>query len=174
MIKNPLFIKIGISLALISLVIFVLIFVSFDINKKVSRISDLKESLNARSQLVKNLSILRSDYNQIQSVIGDVKNLLISKDQLINFSSDLNALASQTKTSSHFSFVGENSKIDELSWVGLNMTIGGGFDNLIQFFKLFENEKYFAQFDNLDMTGEPDNFNITMNGRIFYSPSTNL
>ncbi|MBI4993869.1 hypothetical protein HZC33_02860 [Candidatus Wolfebacteria bacterium] len=166
--NNQLIIKIAVSLILILILASALVFVGFDISKKNIQIKDLRQAINLRSELIKNLSVLRSDYNQVEPFKSSLDGLLVNKDKLIEFPRDLNALAAQTKISFTSSFSGEELSPGGLGWFGLAMAGDASFDNFIQFVKYLENGKYFLQFDNFDISGKDNNFRIMLNGRIFY------
>ncbi|MBI5306272.1 type 4a pilus biogenesis protein PilO [Candidatus Wolfebacteria bacterium] len=166
--KNPLTIKIAVGLALILFLVSALVVIGFDINKKISQITDLRQKISSRSQIVKNLSLLRFDFNKFEASKNILEGLLINKDKLIEFLKDLSALNSQTNVSFSSSFTGEELDDNGLGHFNLAMVGDAGFDNFIKFVKYLENGNFFLQFDNLDIAGKDNNFKISLNGKIFY------
>lgn len=166
-VKNPLFIKIAVGFALILFLVSALVIIGFDINKKIAQINDLRQKINSRSQITRDLSLLRLDFNKFEPFQARLEDMLISKDKLIEFPKELSALSSQTNSVFSSSFSGEGAD-GNLGYFGLAMAGDSNFDNFIKIVKYLENGKFILQFDNFDMAGNDNNFKIFLNGKVFY------
>lgn len=166
--KNPLFLKITVGLALILFLASALVVISFDVNKKIVQINDLRQKINSRSQTMRDLSLLQLDFNKFEPFKSSLEDLLINKDKLIEFPKELSALSSQTNTVFSSSFNGEGLDDKGLGYFGLAIAGDANLDNFIKFVKYLENGKFILQFDNFDMAGNDNSFKIILNGKIFY------
>lgn len=164
--KKQLF-TIGVGIIIIVVLITALIFIGFDISKKAIKVSESKQDIYFRSNIIKSLSILRSDINKIQPYIYGLNNVLPTKDQLINFPRELSLIASQNKINLSFNFSGENSN-DRLKWIELTGTAEGDFINIINFLKSIENSNYSVKIDNIDFNEKDDVSKTIFNGKVFY------
>ena len=107
----------------------------------------------------------------IPYILG-IENILPSRDELVNFSRDLSAAAGQNSVSFTSKFSGENliGKIsaDDLKWIGVDFTLGGGFDNIVNFLKTVENSRYSIKLNALDLSRRDNDYRGLLNGKVFY------
>ncbi len=168
--KKQLIITAGLAILMILILSAALVAVGIDISKRANQIGEIKKKIDFRSNIIKSLSILRSDINTIQPYIFGLDNILLARDQLINFSRELSAMAAQNKITIASSFSGEDSKTaGELRWIGLTATVEGGFNDLINFLKVIENSRYSIKLDNIDLNEKTGGgFKALFNGKVFY------
>jgi len=167
--KKQLVLTVGLGVLIILILAALLIILRADILKKIIQISEIKKELDFRSTIIKSLSTMRSDINLVQPYIFGIENILPTKDQLINFSKDLNMMAVQNKINLASNFSGENVKSSgELKWIGLTATAEGNFNDLINFLKAIESSRYSVKMDNIDFSEKDGKFKMLFNGKVFY------
>ena len=167
--KRQLTILIGIGSAIILILAVALFLVGLDINKKIAQINELRININSRFLTTENLSVSRFDMAKFQPYISSLDLFSPNKDQLINLSREFNTIAFQNKVNFSSSFTGESpvSKTD-LNWIGLNMNIGGNFNDIINFMKAVENSRYSIKLNSLDIRQKDNQFKSQLNGKVFY------
>lgn len=167
--KKQLILTAGLG-ALIILILGVgLIIIRADILKKTEQINEIKKELDFRSTIIKSLSTMRGDINLIQPYIFGLDNVLPTKDQLINFSKDLNMMAAQNKINLASNFSGENIESSKgLKRIGLTATAEGNFNDLVNFLKAVENSRYSVKLDNIDINEKDGKYKMLLNGKVFY------
>lgn len=165
--KKQLVLTIGLGILIIFILGAFLFFLKNDISKKTEKIKEIKQEIILRSKIINSLSIMRGDINLIQPYISGIDNFLFTKDQLINFSKELDSMAAQEKINiaSNFS---EGSGAGELKWIGLTSAAEGNFNNLVNFLKLIENSRYSVKLDNIDLSEKDNIFKTIFNGKVFY------
>ncbi len=167
--KKQLILTAGLGALIILILGAVLILLRTDILKKADRINEIKKELGFRSTIIKSLSTMRNDINLIQPYVFGLDNVLPTKDQLINFSKDLNMMAAQNKINLASNFSGENVESSKgLKWIGLTATAEGNFSDLINFLKAIENSRYSVKLDNIDTNEKDGKYKMFLNGKVFY------
>lgn len=167
--KKKLLLNIGISLGIILILGVALFFLSSEIKNNAKEIQEVKEKMVLRSQTTKSIALLRRESEQVEPYLAKLDNILITKDKLVNFSQDLNAIAKQNKINFKISLGKEIPKTEsKLGEINITMTINGTLDNLIKFLKDLENIQYFVKLNKLDFTKKGNGFEGILNGVIFY------
>lgn len=170
--KKHLVLTIGLGVLIIFILSALLFFLKNDISKKTDKIKEIKQEIILRSKIISSLSVMRGDINLIQPYIPGIDNFLFTKDQLINFSKELDGMAAQDKINISSSFSegsGASEKPGELKWIGLTSAAEGNFNGLIRFLKSIENSRYSVKLENIDLSEEKDSiFKMIFNGKVFY------
>ncbi|HDH07564.1 MAG TPA: hypothetical protein ENG89_00905 [Candidatus Moranbacteria bacterium] len=167
--RKKILLNIGISFGIVVLLGVALFFLSSIVEDKAEQIRKAKEELSFRSQVSESIALLRNESGQVEPYLDDLENILITKDNLVNFSQDLKTIAQQNQISLNLSFGTETPKTkNELGKINFTITIDGDFDNLIKFLKDLENSKYFVKLDKLDLTKKGGGLKIILKGVIFY------
>lgn len=155
--------------------IFLLIILGFDISNKVGEIERIRGELYSNSENINKLAILRSDYNKAQPYFSELDNFLPTRDELINFSKEMNVLAEQSGVffDNPPKLSNENTSqnnINNINSVDVTATIKGGFDNILIFLKSIEKSRYVIKYDTLDISKQNGNSNYEakLKGKIFY------
>ncbi len=167
--KKQLILTAGLGALIILILGAVLIILRADILKKSGQINEIKKELGFRSTIIKSLSTMRGDINLIKPYVFGLDNILPTKDQLINFSKDLNMMAAQNKINLASNFSGENVESSKgLKWIGLTATAEGNSNDLINFLKAIESSRYSVKLDNVDFSEKDGKFKMFLNGKVFY------
>ena len=112
---------------------------------------------------------MRGEINKVQPYVFGIENLLPTKDQLINFSKELDIAAGQNKISITSSFSGEDAKPSgDLKSLGLTASAEGELNSLIAFLNSVENSQYVVKLENVDISERDKKFKMLFNGKIFY------
>jgi Tfp pilus assembly protein PilO len=167
--KKKFILTAGLGMLIILILSAGLFFFGFDISGKSDQIREIKSEIALRSKIINSLSAMRNDINMVQPYILGINNMLPTKDQLINFSKELDMTASQNKINLTSNFSGEDTKFSgELKWIGLTAAAEGDFNNLINFLKSIENSRYSVKLENIDFSEKDKKFKMLLNGKVFY------
>lgn len=167
--KKKIILNIGVSLGIALLLGTALFLLNSEIQNKTKQITEAKKELNFRSQISESISLLRNESEQAEPYSDDLENMLITKDKLVNFSSDIKTIGKQNQVNLSFSFGAETPKTkDEPGKIGLIITADGALDNLIKFLKDLENSEYSVKLNKLDLTKQGAQFKGILNGEISY------
>ncbi len=146
-----------------------LVFVGIDISKKSEQIKEVRNEISLRSKIINSLSTMRGEINKVQPYVFGIENLLPTKDQLINFSKELDIAAGQNKISLTSSFSGEDAKSSgDLKSLGLTASAEGELNGLIAFLRSVENSQYVVKLENVDISERDKKFKMLFNGKVFY------
>jgi len=146
-----------------------LYFLGKDIKGNAEIVRNARQKLFSRSKIGERITFLKSQAEQARFYSPDLENILISRDQLANFSRDITAMAKQNSIDLSSSFSGETpATADGLGKVGLTMTVVGSLENIVEFLKMFNNSRYSAEFNFLDFVSQGEKFKALLNGQIFF------
>ncbi|MEK7193899.1 MAG: hypothetical protein AAB651_00910 [Patescibacteria group bacterium] len=146
-----------------------LYFLGMDIKGNVKRVRNARQELLFRSKIGEKISVLKNQAEQAKLYSADLENILISRDQLANFSRDVNAIAKQNQIDLTSSFSGETpASADGLGSIGLTMTAAGSLENIINFLKAFNESRYSIKLNFLDFVSQGEKFKALFNGQIFF------
>lgn len=146
-----------------------LYFLRQDIKDNVEKARNARQELLSRSTIGEKISLLKNQAEQAKLYSADLENILISRDQLANFSRDINALAKQNQIDLTSGFSGETGAgIDNLGSVGLTMTAAGSLENIVNFLKAFNESRYSVKLNFLDFVSQNGKFKALFNGQIFF------
>lgn len=169
--RKRLMIAIALTLGLILVLGATIFFLGTDIQKRAEKISLMRADLSFRTKAIESLAELRSDFDKSKPYEMQLKNMLPTRDQLVNFSRDFNVIANQNKINLNLSFQGGGQAASEtatLQKTDFLITTQGSFSNLLNFLKATGKSRYFIKTNSLDLTAQGgDNFNITINGHVF-------
>lgn len=167
--RKQLILTAGLGILMILLLGGGLVFIGIDISKKSEQIKEIRNEISLRSKIINSLSTIRGEINKVQPYILGIENLLPTKDQLINFSKELDTAAAQNKVSLASNFSGEDARSSgDLKSLGLTASTEGDFSNLISFLKSVENSRYAVKLENIDLSERDKKFKMLFNGKIFY------
>lgn len=145
-----------------------LFFLAKDISGRVSSIERQRADLSARSQIVDSLIRLRADSEKARALIVPLQESLPTKDQLIEFSKQLENFARNNQLDFALRFGAESqSTAMEPGTNNFTITSGGSYENLIRFLRNVENSGYFVSFDLFDLTRSSRGYEIVVRGKVF-------
>lgn len=169
--KKRLAILLIISLAVIAVLTTAIIFMGLDIKSRAQEVSRLRADFNFRARAIESIAELRSDYEKSKPYAGEIKNILPTQDQLVNFSRDMNLIANQNKINLSLSLKGGGQLKTETPALQKNdfsATAQGTLNSLINFLRAVKTSRYFIQMNSLDISKQGENtFSILINGQVF-------
>jgi len=169
--KKQLGFQLGVSLPIIAALLAGVFFFGGKISAYTQKIVYDKATLNGRSNTVKQLADLETQYNnQAKSDMNVLYNVIPSYDELINLNSDFQSLAAQNKVDYGFSFAGETPKSGSgLGYVSFNINSSASeLDPLLSFLKSLQNFRYLSSIDNVSLKEDGGEITMAVNGRVFY------
>lgn len=166
--KKRLTIHIGVPLAVFILLLASFFFIGGDIAVRAERIKQLRGEISFRSQANQSLASLRRDAQKASDYVFILDNILLSRDQLLDFPRRTEAVALQNNVSFSFGFGGETPKDGaDFGTINFSASSAGSFDNLLNFLKYIENSGYFVKIESFDLQRKESNFQGSFSGKIF-------
>lgn len=168
--KKKLTLNLLIAIGIISSLIGALVFFNNDLKKTSARVNNLNKDLISRSNDIRSVAELKSQYEKNAApYLNVLYNVIPTKDELINFSKDIQNLASSKNLTFGFSFDGEtNPSGAELGFVSFTVTVGGApVSEITDFIDKFQKFRYLVKLESFSITGE-NPANAIMKGRVFF------
>lgn len=145
-----------------------LILIGGNISEQTIKISQQRLDLATKTQSIKSLASLRTDYELAKPHFDLLQNILPSKDEMISFLKDLESFARKNQLDFGSSFGSEVvSTASEPGQINFRASIQGSYDGFLNFLKLVDQSRYFVNFSNLELTENINGFNIIVNGKVF-------
>jgi Tfp pilus assembly protein PilO len=163
--KQELSKKLLVALLMIAIFLAGLIFLGWDINRRAQTIKNQRQELADRSAKMSLFAQLQSQSAQADSYRGILENILPNRDQLFDFSKELERLAKQTGLGFGFSFGSETSSSPtqpgRLKFV---ITVQGSFSKILDFIKNIEVSRFLINFESFDFSG----MEAKINGEVLF------
>ncbi len=150
------------------LIIALLFWLGFDINRRVSNIQKSQNEFASYSKAVSILSSLRGDFEKAKTERQFLENILPQQDKLINFPRELNSLAKQNNLQLAFAF-GSQSEGDQTSpgYISFNIVVAGLLSNWSKFLDDLENSNYLISLDSIRIVSDDKGYQLNINGKVF-------
>lgn len=172
--RKSLYINIGIIAIVTAVFTGFFILLSLNIGHQTNIIDDIKSRRTNISQLSDNLSSLVKEWALAKDYDQQVESLVPSKDSLVTFSKNINAIAQKDGVSLSFSFGNETdpTSAGTLGSIGLSAVIDGPVSNIVKFLTDLENKYYSLEINTLEMTSPSAAIaSLSINGQLFFSGS---
>lgn len=131
---------------------------------------EIRNQINANSMAIGSLAALQADAEKAKNYLPQISGYLITEDQLINFSRDINSIGQQNSMSINVSYGQQTPPTDTTprsTAVTLTSVSKAKLENLINFLSLVENSYYFIRLNNLDINQDADQLNANLVGQVF-------
>jgi Tfp pilus assembly protein PilO len=147
----------------------IIIVLNIDINKRTARIEERKLQVLMQAQSILVLSDLKKEAIQAQSDLALLQSALPTRDQLISLPRELEQLAKTHTVDLGFSFGSESPSTEtQPGSIRFTMSLGGSLDDLLNFMRAFETNKYFINLSSVDLSRrEGTRFSLGTSGEIF-------
>ena len=128
-----------------------------------------RANIFSRNQMDENLAMLRTQWEIAQKYETALDNALPKKDQLINFSQDMETIGKKNNTNVNASLAEENgASATKLLSLRFNMYADGTLDSLLQTLNAIKSSRYVTRAESMDLTKtQGNNFHLTINGQVF-------
>lgn len=169
--KKKLLVESGITVAILTTLLFGIMFLGGTITEYGSQIVTLRNQFVARSGSLSALASLRSQYSSVVAKdLQIMSNAVPIKDQLINLTKEFQLVSSQSGLSSSFAFLSESpANGASFGTIRFKLDVSGNFEKLIAFVDVLQNFKYLSTFDNYSITRTTGgNGQLTTNGQIYF------
>lgn len=164
-----LFFNIAITLGLLAFLGGLLAMVGFDIGNRTVKIQDLRLELIKRNRSISDLADLQRDFNKVSRYSSLLENVLPRRDQLFDFSKELEAAARRQKVGLGFIFSSEQASAEDVPGAAFfSLTLQGQLDNVMSFLKSMEIMRFITSFSSLDFTRQGDSVNASLNGVVYF------
>ena len=160
-------------MAIIAVLIVLIIAIGSDLNKRVDKIQELKQTLVAKNQASGSLVELRSQAEEANHFFSILNDRLPARDALIKFQKEILDLATKDTVELGLTIGNESPGSEsEPGSLSFSMSTVSGYQDFVRFIKAVEKYMYFIQFNsfNLVRDGESDRFNGNLSGRVFAQP----
>ena len=166
--KKRFLLHLGISVLIVVGLGIILIFLGWDINKRVANISKIRQDIAVYNQKAESLTSLKvgsEKANRYTSVLG---NIIPNEEGLFFLDGELNKLAKDNSLDLSFNF-GEETKgaENQVGSIDFSMTARSSLINLVKFFTDVENMRYFFQLSRFEITRQGEAFKLSSEGRVF-------
>jgi hypothetical protein len=150
-----------------------------NLQAKAQKITLLEKEISFRNKALKSIAVLKRDYQEAQPYFESVNNFLPTKDQLINFSRDLNSLANQQKVNLTFNLNDESAtplgSSNFLVGNNFELTVNGSTENTLSFLRLLIQGRYFFYINSLVISYSRENLmNASLKGQIIFLEKKNI
>lgn len=180
-IKSSVFTKqLAVHFGIIGGVLIVLIILLFIFNGQVAKeslsVQNLRQQIQTTSYKAELFSKLIKDFQIFSPYIESVRNLLPTRDKLIDFSQQLSDLAKANNLD--FGFVFQEESLEaKTPDVAFSMTLQGDFSNLTSFLQGLKKFPYYVSLESFNISGPPideiakgsQSVSIVVHGRVFTS-----
>jgi Tfp pilus assembly protein PilO len=149
----------------------------YDIEVQSNNAERIKTRIDRDINLVANLARLKSDAQKASAYEKRLSSLLPQKDRLIDFRNFLEALASQRKVTTSFSFEGLGGPSNEggISSIGFSLEMTGALSSIEGLIQDLEEKprSYLLAFDSFDLSESSGSYRVLFRGKLFYKETDN-
>jgi len=165
-------VQISVALGMVGVLVLGVVFFGLNIKSSTRKIVSAREELAARTISLQSLASLRADYaNKARAYLNVLHNIVPQKDELIDLSKDIQAVASASNLEYGFTFIGENQPTaDALGFVKFNLKLGGSLTNLLNFLKNIQNFRYLIDIESVSIYREESLMRMNLVGSVYFRP----
>lgn len=167
--RRELIIFASINIGVILILGIALYYLNTLISSETANVAVDRANIFSRNQMDENLAALRTQSATAEKYAAALDNALPKKDQMINFSQDMETIGKQNGTNVNASLSEENGvSATKLLSLGFNMYADGTIDKLLQTLNAIKNSRYVTRAQNIDLSRtQGDNFHLTISGQVF-------
>jgi hypothetical protein len=170
--KKNFYINISVIVAMIVVFVSFSVLLRLSINHQISVTNDIKTKRGFVTDSSLNLSLLVKQWNFVKDYTQQVSSLVPSKDNLVTFSKDINAIAQKNGVSLTFNFgtEGGTATTGVLGSISFSATADGPVNGILSFLRDVEGKYYSFKINILDMSKRSDTMSrLSISGQVFYS-----
>lgn len=139
-----------------------------DIEKRAELIRVQRRNLGLQLRSIESLALLRKDAGKADQLFQSLQNVLPSKDQLINFSKNLETIAKDNRLGFGFVFGAESAgKDNEPRVTHFTLTSSGPYSSLLRFLRAIEGGEYLVKINSVDIIEKGNSFEMILRGMVF-------
>ena len=169
--KKKIFMEFGVASGVLVALATGVIFFSLNMRTFAERLYEGKNDLKIRSASVSRLADLKRVEQQIGApYLNVLYNFIPKKDELIDFSREMQSVASSEGLEFGFSFMGENpASEDALGSVRFAVNISGpSEENIRGFMQKMQNFRFFIKLEELSIAETENGARGSMRGQVFF------
>ncbi|MCX6702431.1 MAG: hypothetical protein NTW60_01010 [Candidatus Wolfebacteria bacterium] len=139
------------------------------ISSETEKVAIDRASIFSRNQMDENLAMLRTQSAAAKKYETSLDNALPKKDQLINFSQDMEIIGKQNGVNANANLAEEVGGTDsKLASLRFNMSLEGTIENILQTLNAIKKSRYVTKAESMELSkSQSNNFRLTTNGQIF-------
>lgn len=166
--NKPLLYGVVIPSVVIVVVAGITLLLGSDIGRRADAIRSSEQELSSRAQAVEALAYLRADKDRAQKYSNVLENILPTKDQLIGFPREFDAVAKKYSVRLATAFGAEEKGTDvKPGSIEFVFTAEGSLQNLLAFMKAAESGRYILEWTSFEFLRSSGGYSATMAGRVF-------
>ncbi len=168
--RKKLAIEVGIGALIILPLLGGIVYFSSQVGKFGDQIAAARRELFSRTASLSSLAMLRSAYNdKTRRYLETLHQVVPVKDQLINLARDFQSLASQSRLSSSFTFLGEEPAAGgSLGSLSFRLNLGGTLTDLLAFVGKFEKFRHLSALSDFSMTRGAETSQMVAQWKVYY------
>lgn len=167
--RNQFIVAISIAGGITLLLIVILIVLGSKISNTTYDILSQKTEIMARQQKVEALSTLEKDAASAQKYVSILENSLPTKDELITFNQELDAIAKRTNTNVSFAFGAETGAITGgVQSITFQIVINGNVEQILNFFREMNKSRFIINVSDMDLTKQGSIFKGILGGQVYF------
>ena len=163
-------VQVSIALGFVGVLVIGIILFGLNIKSSTKKIAAARGELAVRTISLRSLASLRADYaNKAQSYLNVLYNVIPQKDELIDLSKDIQAIASADNLEYGFTFVGETQPTEaDLGFVKFNLKLGGDLTGLLNFLKNIDYFRYLIDVGSVSINREGSLMRMNLAGSVYF------
>jgi len=163
-------VQVSIALGVIGILVLGIVLFGVNISSSTAKIVAAREEIATRTISLQSLASLRADYtNKARAYLNVLHNIVPQKDELIDLSKDIQAIASADNLEYGFTFIGENQPTgSDLGFVKFNLRLGGTLPNLLSFLKNIQNFRYLVDIESATLYREESLMRMNLTGSVYF------
>lgn len=166
--KNILWVPMAVRLASAAALLFVTVFIGFDINRRAFAIQNIERELAHRRNLHDAYERLKSEAGQAERSASFLTNVLPTPDELVSFPRELQAIAEPYGLTIGFKFKDQTSSTETTpGTLSFHMTASGTFERVIAFLKALEKSRFFIELNTIELNRGQNTYSVSLSGLVF-------
>lgn len=167
--KVKFMLSIGITLALLVVIVVAMIYIHGDISANSSDIAQINQAIANKTNTLKDLSSLEQQQPVAAPLLAKMNAAVLSQDMLFTLQQNMQTMAKNNNLSFSSQFGSETPGTNSTpGYVAISMTLQGSYGSILSFLKSIEGNAGFISISSVDLTQQPSggNFNAIISGNI--------
>lgn len=161
--------NVGIGTGVIVFLGGLLFFLRLDLAGRVQDIEIARQMLVSRKAAIESRGLLKSDLEKAGAYYGLIDNALPTKDELVNVSGDLDAIARTHRVSFGITLGSETAPTyTDAGRIQFKMTATGAYQDVIRFLDSVKTSRYLVKYLDISIAQKGNFFEANASGHIFY------
>jgi len=158
------------SFVLISVLLISLCYLFGDIKKRRSEIINSKQEISSRINSLFSFASIKKEYQEAEKYSSILKNVLPTRDNLLDFKNEVGRLARKHKVGLGFKFGADKAIADNLRSINFELFVSGQLSKIAEFIKELENSFYMVSLTSFDFQRKisKNKMELKTSGKVFF------